>query len=154
MINQAGLTMQGMAQGSWSGAEFQSAPRQQAIWLYQRASSRGWWKCLFGRKWLACAEVRATGGRDMGIRPVELTRITGSEGRSRDFDRDFRPMASHLRDRWVSVAEAWLKGVVLPPIELIAVGQHFVVRDGHHRISVARALGLTVLEAHVTVCQE
>lgn len=153
-MNQAGLTMQGMAQGNWGHREWQSAPRQQAIRLYQQTSDRGWWGRLFGQCWLDCAKVRASAGRDMGIRTVELARITGSEGRNRDFDRDFRPMASHLRDRWVSVAEAWLKGVVLPPIELIAVGQHFVVRDGHHRISVARALGLKVLEAHVVTCQE
>jgi hypothetical protein len=40
---------------------------------------------------------------------------------------------------------------VLPPVVLVQVGDVYFVRDGHHRISVARALGQLDIEAEVTV---
>jgi hypothetical protein len=49
------------------------------------------------------------------------------------------------------VAKARLKGVTLPPVELIQVGDVYFVRDGHHRISVARAFGQEHVDAEVTV---
>jgi hypothetical protein len=42
---------------------------------------------------------------------------------------------------------------VLPPVVLVQVGDVYFVRDGHHRISVARALGQLDIEAEVTVWQ-
>ena len=56
-----------------------------------------------------------------------------------------------MRDRWVRVATAMIQGLALPPIDIIQVGDQFFVRDGHHRVSVARALGQVEIEAHVTV---
>jgi len=49
------------------------------------------------------------------------------------------------------VADALDEGLVLPPVQLIQVGADYYVRDGHHRVSVTRALGLDVIEAEVTV---
>jgi hypothetical protein len=46
-----------------------------------------------------------------------------------------------------------LAGDPLPPVELIQVGSVYFVRDGHHRISVARAMGQQEIEAVVTVWQ-
>jgi len=86
-----------------------------------------------------------------GLRPVPIRHIRGSEGRCDDFDADFRPLKKHNRSRWVGLAAAWLRGVVLPPVELIQVGDLYFVRDGHHRISVARALGQEMIDAEVTV---
>jgi hypothetical protein len=72
---------------------------------------------------------------------VQIDRISGSEGRSSDFDRAFNPLRSHNRDRWLGITAARRRGKSLPPIELIQVRGVYFVRDGHHRISVARALG-------------
>ncbi len=84
-----------------------------------------------------------------GRQIVPIERICGSEGRNRDFDRAFAPYSDHTRDRWVRVAAAYKRRVPLPPVELIRVGDDYFVRDGHHRISVARAHGETFIEAEV-----
>jgi hypothetical protein len=86
-----------------------------------------------------------------GARAVPIRQIRGSEGRCDDFDAEFRPLNTHGRDRWLSVAMAWQKGVALPPVDLIQVGNLYFVRDGHHRISVARAWGAESIDAEVTV---
>ena len=44
-----------------------------------------------------------------------------------------------------------LEGEYLPPVALIRSGDIYYVRDGHHRISVARAFGQMMVEAAVTV---
>jgi hypothetical protein len=85
------------------------------------------------------------------MRTVEMARIRGSEGRSEDFDGAFRPLKEHARGKWMSVALARLKGVVLPVVELAQVGDVYFVLDGHHRISVARAFGQESIDAAVTV---
>ena len=82
---------------------------------------------------------------------MALRRIQGSEGRCRDFDRGFAPLQDHTRERWLSVAVAWLQGHALPAVDLVEVGELYFVRDGHHRISVARALGCVDIDASVTV---
>jgi len=51
----------------------------------------------------------------------------------------------------VRVATAILKGKPLPPVELIEVGGRYFVIDGHHRISVARMLKQSHIDAIVTV---
>jgi len=84
---------------------------------------------------------------------VPIEQIWGSEGRSADFDALFYPRQGHSQGRWVSIAAARMMGLVLAPVELIQVGAGYFVRDGHHRISVARALGEQYIEAEVTVWQ-
>jgi hypothetical protein len=84
-----------------------------------------------------------------GTRTVPITMICGSENRAADFDCDFNPLQDHTCDRWLSIAKAWQWGRYLPPVILIQVGDHYFVRDGHHRISVARALGIKAVEAKV-----
>jgi hypothetical protein len=86
-----------------------------------------------------------------GLKTIRIDQIRGTEGRSADFDKDFLPLKSHNRQRWVRVAEAFINGTPLPPVELIQVKRDYYVRDGHHRISVARALGQEAIEATVTV---
>ena len=86
-----------------------------------------------------------------GIRPVGLKKIKGSLGRTGDFDCDFNPLDSRLRSRWQSIAMACLHSTGLKPVELIQVGDCYYVVDGHHRISVARALGRCAVDAEVTV---
>jgi hypothetical protein len=97
------------------------------------------------------ADVQLSGRRYAGLRSVPISQIRGSESRSDDFDADFRPVKVHNRWRWVSLAAARLRGAVLPPMELIQIGDVYFVRDGHHRISVARAFGQEHIDAEVTV---
>jgi hypothetical protein len=84
-----------------------------------------------------------------GVQEVSLTQIKGSEGRVHDFDIDFNPMHEYVEQRWVNVATAQLIGVPLPPVELVRIGETYFVRDGHHRISVARALKQPQIDAAV-----
>ena len=86
-----------------------------------------------------------------GIQAVPIARIRGSEARSKDFDADFRPTQTNTKDRWMSIAIARRLGVALPALQLIQVGEDYFVRDGHHRISVARAMGEEYLDAEVIV---
>ena len=90
-------------------------------------------------------------GHYAGLRDVALDDIRGTEGRQNDFDDRFHPLTDRIRQRWQSIARAYSAGKNLPPIELIQVGSDYFVRDGHHRISVARALGYTMILATVTV---
>ena len=90
------------------------------------------------------------GQHDAGPRSVPIAQILASEGRSDDFDTHFRPLQTHTWERWRSVALALCRGETLPPVELIAVGEHYAVRDGHHRISVAVALGQREVDAVVS----
>jgi hypothetical protein len=81
---------------------------------------------------------------------VDIDQIKGSEGRINDFDQKFNPLKSHNSSRWLNIASAWQRGVNLPAIDLIKIKDVYIVRDGHHRISVARYLGCKYLDAHVT----
>jgi hypothetical protein len=85
-----------------------------------------------------------------GRREIPLTAITGTvePGRAEQFDGAFRPAAS-TRTRWTRVWLAARVGVELPPISVVAVGDGYAIRDGHHRVSVAHALGATSIDAIV-----
>ena len=88
-----------------------------------------------------------------GLHTVPIEQIRGSEGRSSDFDRNFNLLQDHCKDRWLGVARAREQDKVLPPVEVVQVRDVYFVRDGHHRISVARALGQLDIEAELTVWQ-
>lgn len=80
---------------------------------------------------------------------VPLSKIVGSESRSEDFDSRFNPLKQHNRERWIGIAVARRTGVVLPSVELVRDGNRYYIRDGHHRISVAKAMGQLEIEARV-----
>ncbi len=88
--------------------------------------------------------------RHLGLQAVPIDRIVGSEGRFRDFDRAFLPRRTQIRDRWVRIATAYYEQVPLPPVELLKVGEEYYVRDGNHRVSVARSRGQEFIDAYVT----
>jgi len=85
-----------------------------------------------------------------GIQSIKISQIHGSEGRVGDFDYFFNPIQEHTRSRWLNIAKIKLFGSELPPVELIQVGENYFVRDGHHRISVSKALGEDFIDAEVT----
>lgn len=91
------------------------------------------------------------GEHRIGLRVIKLDSIVGTVDRSRDFDRRFRPTSGRVRERWERLALAARRGEEIPPIEVYRVGElHFII-DGHHRVSVALAQGLSTIEAFVTV---
>ncbi len=90
------------------------------------------------------------GERSLGVQLIPLDRIVGSVDKVRDFDRRFRPTSDRSRQRWQALAEKSLMGEYLPPIEVYQLGNLYFVRDGHHRVSVARVQGATEIEADVT----
>ena len=89
-----------------------------------------------------------------GISEIPLAAITGTLEPSRAslFDRCFRPAAA-ARRRWERVWLAEHRGAVLPPISVAPVGDGYAVRDGHHRVSVARARGAVTIDAIVDALQ-
>ncbi|MGW0519075.1 chromosome partitioning protein ParB [Crossiella sp. NPDC003009] len=99
-------------------------------------------------------EVVAALGREserrLGLQVIRLDSIVGSVDRTRDFDRRFRPTSARVRERWQRLALAQRRGESVPPIEVYRIGDLHFVNDGHHRVSVAHALGLRTIEAYVT----
>jgi hypothetical protein len=91
-----------------------------------------------------------TGERSLGLQNIPLDSIVGSVGRTREFDRSFRPTSSRVRPRWERIANAQRRGKDMPPISVYRVGELHFVRDGHHRVSVARAQGREDIDAYVT----
>jgi hypothetical protein len=90
-----------------------------------------------------------TGQHDIGLQAVPLDAIVGTVDRTADFDRRLRPTSPRLRTRWERIAAAQRRGEALPPVSLYKVGDLYFVRDGHHRVSVAKSLGRTDIDAYV-----
>ncbi len=88
--------------------------------------------------------------RPVGVEVVLLDAIVGTVDRARDFDRSFRPTSGRVRSRWENIAAAMRRGESLPPVDLVRIGEIYFVRDGHNRVSVARALGRRDIDAYVT----
>lgn len=108
------------------------------------------------RQLLSFEEVQSRlGVRSCGMGSLEavpLNKIVGSEGRYHDFDREFLPLHSGSEARWESLDEAYQRMDNVPPVELYKVGDVYFVRDGNHRVSVARQRGSAFIDAYVTDC--
>src|SRR2546422_6139223 len=126
---------------------------------FQRARRKAFWRQL--GSWLVRADnallafeevrkqLRAHAQRDGGLREVEIDKIVGSVGRYRYLDRAILPRQVRTRDRWESVDRAHRDGTEVPPIELYKIGEVYFVKDGNHRVSVARERGQAFIDAHV-----
>lgn len=105
------------------------------------------------RRLLGLDEVRSIlkirGEEYRGVLAVPVDRIIGSEGRYRDFARGFLPKHGYMRERWVRVDSAHLNDVILPPVRLYELGGVYFVRDGNHRVSVAKLQGVLEIDAEV-----
>jgi len=99
-------------------------------------------------------EVVAALGKEgetrLGLQMIKLDSIVGSVDKTREFDRRFRPRTGRSKQRWERLAVATRRGETMQPIEVYRVGDLHFVSDGHHRVSVAHALGLDTIEANVT----
>ncbi len=94
--------------------------------------------------------IRPKGETYRGMQAVAVSLIAGSEGRYHDFNKAFLPKHEYLRTRWVSIDKAHYQDVSLPPIRLYEIGGVYFVRDGNHRVSVARMQGVLNIDAEVT----
>lgn len=94
--------------------------------------------------------LRAVEGAERVLEDVPLDSIVGSVGRTQDFTREFLPRTDADLARWVGVQVAMLGQVGTPPVELYRLGDAYFVRDGNHRVSVARQLGAPSIQAFVT----
>jgi hypothetical protein len=127
---------------------------------FEHAISRGFWRKILARitgknnDLLPYDEVREKlpirGQHYIGLKQVELDKIVGSMGRYHDFDRAFLPIQSRSKGRWVSIDKAHYAQVELPPVELFKLGEIYFVKDGNHRVSVARQRGQIDIDAYVT----
>ncbi len=84
-----------------------------------------------------------------GMQTIPVRNIIGSENRYHDFSSAFYPKNISLQRRWESVDAANLDDVILPPISVYKLGQWYFVRDGNHRVSVARSKGVEFIDAEV-----
>ncbi len=89
----------------------------------------------------------------IGMKVIPINKIVGSEGRYKDFDNQFFPKRSIIKERWEHVDEAVIKDIVLPPIKVYELGGLYFVRDGNHRVSVAKAKGVEFIDAEVVSLQ-
>ena len=89
----------------------------------------------------------------VGMKVIPIDKIVGSEGRYKDFDNRFFPKSTHLKNRWQHVDEAALNDVTLPPIKVYEIAGLYFVRDGNHRVSVAKTRGTEFIDAEVVSLQ-
>lgn len=84
-----------------------------------------------------------------GVRPIPVAKIVGTSDRSRDFDKDFLPRTEESRQRWKGVERTYPEGD-FPPIVVYELQGTFYVVDGHHRVAVAKQMGVETIDAEVT----
>ena len=84
-----------------------------------------------------------------GVQAIPIKQIVGSVDRYRDFDHYFLPRYHRPLTKWVGVRRARLEGKELPAIEVYKVGDLYFVKDGHHRVSVARDEGQYFIDAEI-----
>jgi hypothetical protein len=126
---------------------------------FTRAYSRGFWRSIFAwighqnNELLPFDEVLKhtpfRGQHDLGYREIEVDKIIGSVSRYLDFDRAFLPRQTHTRSRWESIDRAYFQDIILPPIEVYQIGEVYFIKDGNHRVSVARERGQKYMDAYV-----
>ncbi|MEX2535945.1 MAG: universal stress protein [Trueperaceae bacterium] len=95
-------------------------------------------------------KLRAVEASTAKLEEVPLDAIVGSVGRYNDFTRGFLPRQDSDKDRWAGVLQAMTGMQGVPPIEVYRISDAYFVRDGNHRVSVARQLGAKYLQAYVT----
>lgn len=89
------------------------------------------------------------GEHHLGLQSIPVDAVIGSVDRYREFSRHFLPKEDYLDERWVAIREAQLRGRELPPIQVYKVGELYFVKDGNHRVSVARRNGQKFIDAHI-----
>ena len=83
-----------------------------------------------------------------GRKDISVGQIVGSVNRPHDFNHIFQPLCDSSKERWMNI---WTlqKTTGWPSIKVYQVGNLYFVEDGNHRVSVARQLGLKLIEAEI-----
>jgi hypothetical protein len=97
----------------------------------------------------ATRRLRPFERRYVGLRPIPVKQVVGTDSRGGDFDRDFLPRRPEIRARWRDVEQAYPDGD-FPPIVVYQLGDAYFVLDGHHRVAIARQRGMETIDAEVT----
>ncbi len=136
------------------------ANMREGISQFQTARMRGFWQEMFlhlrgkSPELLSFEDIRTRlrlrEESYRGLLDVPIDKIIGSVGRYRDFTANFLPRSGKMMERWSRVYAQANSLTGLPPIELYKIGDTYFVRDGNHRVSVARQMGSTTIQAHVT----
>lgn len=157
MFTQVTISQHWLNNGQFSPSQEHLQNHSAAIMAFKQAKKRAAWRRL--RAWVTrhpvqlqhypTTSLQSTKHATCGIQYIAIDQIIGSEGRNRDFDNQFWPITEHSRDRWVNIAVAMGTGKLLPPVQLVRVENGYVVRDGNHRVSVARAFGRDVIKAEI-----
>jgi hypothetical protein len=124
------------------------ARRDRAVrWLGRRPAERTRLAALDVTLGLAPSSSRGI----VGLQAISLDSIVGTAepAKARVFDHRFRVRAPS-RHRWERLWMASRRGASLPPISVFRLGEQHFVSDGHHRVSVARSLGMVAIDAEVT----
>lgn len=130
-------------------------PRSQATDLFNQLRNAGYlarlWADLTGKtnqleSFPEHAHAELPNRKFLGVQDISPRQVIGSLGRVGDFDRQFRPLKRNLLARWVNV---YLIADIWEPILVYKLGEKYYVEDGHHRLSVARALGRAFIQAIV-----
>lgn len=121
--------------------------------LRMRALRDSFWASLTGRNTKLAVFPRQEqrdhpSRRLVRIKDIPVEEIIGTFNRESDFDDQFRPLSKHLSNRWINTyidleRDGW------SPILVHKIGEHYYVEDGHHRVSVARSIGMVFIEAKV-----
>ncbi len=126
---------------------------------FEKAKNRAIFQVLLSKlKWensdlLSLYEVtkliKPRGQSYLGVKTILIKDIIGSEGRARDFSKAFYPKRDLLKERWKSIDKAHLQFVDLPSISVYKLGEWYFVRDGNHRVSVAKSQGAEFIDAEI-----
>ncbi|MBE0685209.1 MAG: hypothetical protein IH585_04335 [Anaerolineaceae bacterium] len=147
----------------WNEPSHSIAVRKQSYALFNRVMVKGYVRRFFAGLLRKSQELFSLSNllqnsapqnaMEIGLRSIPLQLVVGSENRCKDFDNQFTPFSERNHQRWLRISDMFIMGETIPAVDLIQVGQFYFVRDGHHRISVARALEKKFIDAKVTVFQ-
>lgn len=116
----------------------------------QRATARNVLPSLYQRHPDAARAPR----RRVGLRSVPLDEIVGTMRHPSQNSIDFLPLpklrGENWRARWQRITRATDRLDMLPPVDLIQVGEEYYVADGHNRVAAARRNGAVEIDADVT----
>jgi hypothetical protein len=120
----------------------QTPARRNSIWA--RLIGKSTALALFPEQ----APEKGSNRKFIGVKDVPVEQIVGTLNRPSDFDQKFRPLKRYLRDRWVNAYLSLEQGG-WAPILVHKIGDQYYVEDGHHRVSIARSLGMGFIQARV-----
>lgn len=97
-------------------------------------------------------KMHTLGLSSKGIKDIPVDSIVGSVNRYQDFDRNFLPLHDYNGERWANVKAVMTSpgSSGLSPIRVYKIGDAYFVLDGNHRVSIAKQMGITHVEAYVT----